>query len=139
NSKELGIQSIWFGRRSEDSKEVFDPKFKGKIKISNDYNYLFLTKFNSQEEMEKYYEKEVHGIIRSELYKKLDGGLKFLCERYADNMQVRTADKVTVFEEIIEEIVSKYMIRHDFSNIENIETIVYQDNRIPFNYQAIER
>ena len=135
NKKELGINSIWFGRQAE-SNPVFDAQFKGKIKISNKYNYLLLIRFKSQEEMEQYYEKKVHGSIRSDLYSQMDRGLKFLCDKYAKNSNVKTGDKAIVFEEIIEEIVSKYMIRHDFLNIENIDKIVFQQP-IPFNYENL--
>ena len=67
----------------------------------------------------------------------MDRGLNFLCDRFANNPKVQTGDKAFVFEAIIEEIVSKYMIRHDFLNIENIEKIVLLHKRIPFNFQDI--
>jgi hypothetical protein len=131
NNDNLGIKNIWFGRKPSDWREVYDSIFRGKINISEDYNYMLLITFNSQEEMKEYYQAEVHGDIRVDLYRKFDEEIKDLCDRYTD-IEVQTFERAYAFENLIERKVSEYMVRHDFSNVENIETIVKHDKRIPF-------
>lgn len=132
-SQELGIKSMWFGRQAE-MKSVIDSNFKGEIKISKDYDYLLLIKFASKEDMEKYYEVSIHGELREKLYRQMNEELDFMYKCFKDSN--KKMDKSFVFEKIIEEIVSKHMIRYDFVDLENIDSIVFQ-KRISFNIDAV--
>lgn len=126
----LGIKEIWFGRQPEQQeKPVIDHIFKGKLKISKDYDYILMMKFEDYERMKTYYENQQHSLLREDLYASMNEGLKYLFQELKSFSQ---QDKVLkVYENLVEEVVSHYMVRHDFLGEEDVFHIV-QESPIPF-------
>lgn len=116
----MNMKYLWFGEKAKITR-VNDSLLKGRIKISHDFDYVLLMQFDNIEYLKIYYENHQHSEIRKDLYENMDTGIKIL---YSLAKREDEKSKTLIFEKIIEELVSKYMVRYDFIEQESISSII---------------
>lgn len=127
----LKIKSIWFGKKTERI-PVADFQF-GQLKVSFDYEYVLIMSFASHEDLRSYYSNPQHSRIRRDLYTSMSRSLELLYE-YLDQLPEQAREiRQEIFERTVEEVVLKYMIRYDFVDKEDINSIV-RESPYEFSY-----
>lgn len=116
----LCIESVWLGKKAIVGK-VNDGILGGALKIRDEFDYLIIVRFSNATNLKRYYEEHIHADIRSDLYKKLDVGIDFLM-RHAEKFD--RINRASIFESVIEELAGKYVVRQDFIDKEDIDSIV---------------
>lgn len=131
--KSMQIKSIWFGKKT-DRFPIADFQY-GQLKLGFDYEYVLIMNFANNENLRSYYADRRHSDIRKRLYKNLHGSLELLYE-YLDEIRETDQEKgFEIFEKTIEEIVSNYMVRYDFVDKEDIDSIARElPYEFPYDY-----
>jgi hypothetical protein len=120
--EELGIEDIWFGKKGGNM-PVKDSLFNGHLKVNFDFDYVLIVKFRNYNDLLKYYSSDLHSPIRKKLYRQMSDGLGILYN-YFDKIELQEKDQSELFEQVIEEIVSKYMVRQDYVETVTIDSII---------------
>lgn len=130
--KELGIKFIWFGKKTEKI-PVADLSY-GDLRLSFHYDYILMIRFDSYNDLRIYYSNQRHSEIRKNFYSNFNEGLGILYQ-YVDELRESEPHRaVPIFEKVIEEIVSNYMVRYDFVDKEDIDSII-KEPPYPFSYR----
>jgi len=130
--KDLGFNFIWFGKKT-DPIPVSDFSY-GELKLNFEFDYLLMMKFDSYNDLRTYYSNQRHSHIRKNFYSNFNEGLSILYQ-YLETLKESDPNKVVpIFEQVIEEIVSNYMVRYDFVDKEDIDSII-KEPPYPFSYR----
>ncbi|MBN4005851.1 hypothetical protein [Nostoc sp. LPT] len=130
--RDLGIQFIWVGKKT-DRIAVSDFSY-GDLRLNFDYDYLLMMRFDSYNDLRIYYSDQRHSDIRKNFYSSFNEGIGILYQ-YIDELKKTEPNKtVPIFEQVIEEIVSNYMVRYDFVEKEDIDSII-KESPYPFSYK----
>jgi len=133
--KTLGIDSVWLGVTPEKHR-VSDFTYRGELSINADYDYALVIKCSDYDSLKKYYSNKPHSAIRTRLYRSMSSGLD-LVYRFMDDFNENTNfSNITseIFENVVERLVSSHMIRCDFIEKEDINSIV-QERPYQFSYK----
>jgi ketopantoate reductase len=117
NKALLKIQNLWFGKKT-DRNNGYDSIFRARLKVDVDFDYFLIVEFLSHDDLNAYYSNDIHCNIRKKLYRNLCEGLQILYN-LLDASNVSEEKKTKLFEDVIEEIISRYMSRRDYIEIDN--------------------
>jgi len=115
NQGALKIRDIWIGKH-KDEKKASDSLFKARLRISQEFDYLLCVRFDNSDDLVEYYCHPVHCDIRRTVYKGLSQGLALLYD-LIEQTALSPRDRSLLFEEVIEPVVSRYMVRQDYSGM----------------------
>lgn len=124
-SNKCDIDIIWFGKWVDAMTK--DGRYYGKIEVSNKYKYVLVMRFPSLEDIEVYYKDQRHSECRENLYSKLDANIKHLYALIKNNEYYRSIDNMEKLFAAIEGLSTKYVVRMDFEDYENIEEIAKKE------------
>jgi len=114
---DCGMNLLWFGETI--LLDVNDFNYKGKLKISNDYPFAIIVKFNSKNELELFYENKKSSKLRGSLYSKFNDALRLIM----GEMEITSDEsKRDEYYNIVEKLANEYMLRLDFN-----DTLTFED------------
>jgi len=125
NNKELlGIQYLWFGKQTRVD-HAFDGLSKGTLKINYEKGYILIIKLADYPALLRYYSNTFHAKVRKDLYTKMNDGLKVLYGFWDRmKMHLQEDEEKELFEKVVEELVSNNMIRQDYVELIDIDSII---------------
>jgi hypothetical protein len=118
----LGIKSVWLGRSLERHVGT-DALHRARLKITSDYDLVLAVKFETSHDLMSYYADQDHSEIRRRLYRRLDRGVD-LISVLTEQIELSQSKKTALFEDVIEELVARHLVRYDFIEREDIDSIV---------------
>lgn len=115
NQRALKIRGIWIGNL-KDEKKASDSLFKARLRISQEFDHLLCVRFDNSADLVDYYCHPVHCDIRRMVYRGLSQGLALLYD-LIEQTALSDQDRSLLFEEVIEPVVSRHMVRQDYAGI----------------------
>lgn len=119
-----GINRIWIGRKMR-NQQVRDKIYGGRISTTPDHaeQYVLIMRFNTEDELTRFYSDDVHSLIRKEVFSKLDRRIKILYDATESGPLAQGENKATAYE-AIEAFAEKFIHRRDYLDDEMIEEMV---------------
>jgi hypothetical protein len=135
--KRLGIKSVWLGRRC-DRHVGTDSLHRARLKITEEYDLVLAVKFETIHDLMSYYSDHDHAEFRRKLYRRLDRGVDLICI-LLEQIELSESRKTALFEDVVEELGARHLVRYDFVEREDIDSIVEEPPaQFDFRYAEAE-
>lgn len=129
------VKELWFGDVSDDlrEKKPKDGRYSGDIlthgMFIDNFPYCLLMRFESGSDLNTYYEHEIHSEAREFLFRSFDPNIASLYNLLSNT---QSKDQCALIYKAIEALASKYVMRVDYVEHEDIKWIVEHETAIEF-------
>jgi hypothetical protein len=125
NRQKLGIKSVWLGRKCGPHVAT-DHIHNARLRVAEDYDLVLAVRFETSQDLTSYYADEDHAEFRRKLYRRLDSAVDLIFA-LMEISGLPAEKKTAFFEDVIEPLVARHLVRYDFVEQEDIDSIVEED------------